>query len=72
MLHFVGGKDTFDQHHGPLFIDENFGLNKLYIPYLCPRNSSMLLSSYEYYILFRDFEVVLKAFRVTFFIIFKY
>ena len=24
MLHFVGGKDTFDQHHGPLFIDENF------------------------------------------------
>ena len=24
MLHFVGGKNTFDQHHGPLFIDENF------------------------------------------------
>ena len=21
MLEFVGGKDTFDQHHGPLFID---------------------------------------------------
>ena len=24
MMHFVGGKGTFDQHHGPLFIDENF------------------------------------------------
>jgi hypothetical protein len=22
--HFVGGKGTFDYHHGPLFIDENF------------------------------------------------
>ena len=22
--HFVGGQDTFDKHHGPLFIDENF------------------------------------------------
>ncbi|MFA7235455.1 MAG: phytanoyl-CoA dioxygenase family protein [Phycisphaeraceae bacterium] len=22
--HFVGGKETFDYHHGPLFIDENF------------------------------------------------
>ncbi|MEX0774980.1 MAG: phytanoyl-CoA dioxygenase family protein [Phycisphaeraceae bacterium] len=22
--HFVGGKNTFDWHHGPLFIDENF------------------------------------------------
>lgn len=24
VLHFVGGQDTFDAHHGPLFIDENF------------------------------------------------
>ena len=24
MLHFVGGKDSFDHTHGPLFIDENF------------------------------------------------
>ena len=24
MLEFVGGKDTFDYNHGPLFIDENF------------------------------------------------
>ena len=24
MLEFVGGKDTFDHQHGPLFIDENF------------------------------------------------
>ena len=24
MLEFVGGEGTFDQHHGPLFIDENF------------------------------------------------
>ena len=24
MLHFVGGKGTFDHLHGPLFIDENF------------------------------------------------
>jgi len=24
MLHFVGGKGTFDHTHGPLFIDENF------------------------------------------------
>ncbi len=22
--HYVGGKDTFDWHHGPIFIDENF------------------------------------------------
>ena len=22
--HFVGGEGTFDEHHGPLFIDENF------------------------------------------------
>ena len=22
--HFVGGEDSFDEHHGPLFIDENF------------------------------------------------
>ncbi len=24
VLRFVGGQDTFDYHHGPLFIDENF------------------------------------------------
>ena len=24
VLRYVGGHDTFDQHHGPLFIDENF------------------------------------------------
>ena len=24
MLEFVGGEDTFDHNHGPLFIDENF------------------------------------------------
>ena len=24
MKHFVGGEGTFDWHHGPLFIDENF------------------------------------------------
>lgn len=24
VLRFVGGEETFDHHHGPLFIDENF------------------------------------------------
>jgi hypothetical protein len=24
VLRFIGGQDTFDYHHGPLFIDENF------------------------------------------------
>ena len=24
VLRFIGGHDTFDYHHGPLFIDENF------------------------------------------------
>lgn len=24
VLRFLGGQDTFDEHHGPLFIDENF------------------------------------------------
>jgi len=24
LLRFVGGQDTFDYHHGPLFVDENF------------------------------------------------
>ncbi len=24
VLRFVGGQDTFDYHHGPLFVDENF------------------------------------------------
>jgi hypothetical protein len=24
LLHYIGGQDNFDSHHGPLFIDENF------------------------------------------------